>query len=317
MKNIFLFVLVVVATNGFSQITNHFENPNSRWFVYNNFINSNQENPSHLGVQTTIWGVDGDTLIDNIYWLKLYSSQDSSFQEGLNFRGLLRSEDSKVYYKETAISESRLLYDFSLEVGDSVEYTFLYNQDGNNLTATTYLKVIDVEMIAIQGELHKQFTFSEPLSIGNFPITMGAMVKEVWVDGVGSLHNPIFPIYPFTVDTEWGEKVEVTCSFIGQELFYHNENYEQCYNFDVLEVGESSKETVTIYPNPADDLIIVEATDSYRCHVLVLDNLGKILVDRKVDSKNNCVNISKLPQGVYTIQVKTDSSLLTSKFIKK
>ena len=313
MKSLLFSLFMLISFLGFNQITNHFENLNSKWYVSSNFINANQENPSHLGVKTTVWGFVGDTLIDNNDWLKLFSTQDSLFQNDLSFQGFLRSEDLKVYFKETDTSSSQILYDFNLEVGDSVEYTF--DIDGDNYTVL--IKVDAIDTIEINGESYRKFKFSEPLNIENFPITMGSMVKEAWIEGIGSLKNPIFPAKPFTIDTEWGQKVDLTCSFVNEIQFYHNGGYTQCFNRDVLGIEELQSINVNIYPNPTHKIININVNQLGYYNLTIFNNLGEIIIEKRLSGSTNNVNVSELNKGIYFLNIKTDESSQTIKFIKQ
>lgn len=316
MKKLVLYFFVLIPAIGFNQVVNHFENTNSQWFVASNFINANQENPDHLGVKTRIYRTIGDTIIDNSNWLKLYFSQDSLFQNNILSIGFIRSEGSKVYYKNDAISQSHLIYDFDLEVGDSVEYTFYF--DGFKKLA--WLKVLEIETIEIQGETYKKFIFSEPIpqdDNGTFPITMGSVLHEVWIENIGSTRGPIFPSKPFMIDSEWGQKVDLTCSFTNETQYYHNSYYTDCYIYDVLGVEKLQNEFVKIYPNPAKDFLTISNLQNDEIDVEMTNNLGQIVLNMEINDNQNKVDIRKLKNGIYFLKFKHGESIQTFKIIKE
>lgn len=312
MKKVIISLLVLIPFFGFNQIMNHFDNLGSKWYVASNFINANQENPSHLGVKTKIWGFKGDTLIDNQNWMKMYSSQDTTFQNNLVFHGFLRSEDSKVYYKETDTTSSQQLYDFSMEVGDSAEYKFELWEE----THTAWLKVIQIDTININGYPYKRFKFSNHLPDG-FPLTMGTILKEVWIEGIGSLRNPIFPAKPFTLDSEWGEKVDLTCSFINEIQYYHDENYSECYVYDVLNVQQLQRNYVEIYPNPAENDINIITTEDGIYDIELINSLGNIIHTKQLSGTNDTVNMNEFKSGIYFLKIIHNNNFQTIKILKK
>ena len=146
---------------------------------------------------------------------------------------------------------------------------------------------------------------------------MGSMVKEAWIEGIGSLKNPIFPAKPFTIDTEWGQKVDLTCSFVNEIQFYHNGGYTQCFNRDVLGIEELQSINVNIYPNPTHKIININVNQLGYYNLTIFNNLGEIIIEKRLSGSTNNVNVSELNKGIYFLNIKTDESSQTIKFIKQ
>lgn len=144
MKTIIIFSTLLLPSILWGQVINHFDNLDSKWNVAKTYPAANQQNPSFVATTTTVYGFQGDTLINNEQWFKLYSTSDSTFQNNLLNRGLLRSENSKVLYLDT-LNQLDTLYDFSLNVGDSVHF----NINGTN---PEWLQVLHVDSIQINGD---------------------------------------------------------------------------------------------------------------------------------------------------------------------
>lgn len=77
------------------QIVNHFDHLDSKWNVAKAFPAANQQNPNFVATTTTVYGFQGDTLIINEQWFKLYSTNDSLFQNNLVYCGVLGTENNK------------------------------------------------------------------------------------------------------------------------------------------------------------------------------------------------------------------------------
>jgi len=75
-------------------------------------------------------------------------------------------------------------------------------------------------------------------------------------------------------------------------------------------INQISKTTqLKIYPNPANNKITIDANDVI--NVKLFDVLGKQITA----TKQNQIDVSNLPEGVYFIQVQTSTSIATQKII--
>lgn len=82
-----------------------------------------------------------------------------------------------------------------------------------------------------------------------------------------------------------------------------------------LSVGENIASLVSVYPNPAVEVINVKVPASVVINEVVLyDILGK---NTGVSYANGQVNVSALSRGVYMLSVKTSEGTLTKKIVKK
>ncbi len=74
----------------------------------------------------------------------------------------------------------------------------------------------------------------------------------------------------------------------------------------------SSANSFNMYPNPATSIIHVEMTEKAEAiHVYNLQ--GELLIE----TKNTSIDISGMDRGIYLIQVKSESGLLTKRFMKE
>lgn len=311
MKKLIFSTLILIPFLGFNQVINHFDDSSSKWYVASNFMNANQENPSHLGVKTKIWGFIGDTLIESQNWLKLYSSSDSTFQNDLDFQGFIRTDESKVFYKETGTSPTRELYDFDLEVGDTFEFRINFSGTFYEVEQT----VTDIETININGIQHKRFKFSDNTPDG-IPFTMGEVLREEWIEGIGSLRNPIFPANGFTIDTEWGQKVDLTCTFVNETQYFHNDGYSECYIYDVLGIKEIHQNHFEIFPNPVENQLNIKTTQNGVYNIEIINSLGETIIKTELNEAESSINVENLTNGIYFIKIENNDNLQTIKFIK-
>lgn len=88
----------------------------------------------------------------------------------------------------------------------------------------------------------------------------------------------------------------------------------------VLHVGEPTStqknniEGLSIYPNPASDMVNVVSNSLSNKDITITDLLGKTVL---TDNVNQSVNISSLKSGVYMMQITQDGKSATRKLIVK
>jgi beta-glucanase (GH16 family) len=91
-------------------------------------------------------------------------------------------------------------------------------------------------------------------------------------------------------------------------------DYVRVYQNSVLNVGEITKDSFKIFPNPATDSIKIaseQRIDSIEIYT-VLGN--RVLED--VSFSNDAVDISSLNEGLYIIQIYSNDRKVVKKFIK-
>ena len=72
------------------------------------------------------------------------------------------------------------------------------------------------------------------------------------------------------------------------------------------------EEKITVYPNPTNGIVKVDADDVIR--IAVYNTIGQMV---KTVLKNTDINISTLPSGIYTLNVETVASTFVCRVIKK
>ncbi len=73
---------------------------------------------------------------------------------------------------------------------------------------------------------------------------------------------------------------------------------------------------LTIYPNPADDILNIKLTDTFKNAVINIYNpLGQLVYSDAVLSKNFTIDISNFNIGVYILELKNAKKVIKSSFI--
>ena len=195
-----------------------------------------------------------------------------------------------------------LTYDFSLEVGDSID---VLNVQAPISFNSGFFTVDSVKRIAYLGIKRKTLYLS-----GNQP-NKGSSNHAVWVEGIGSLsiiNTPgLAPDVPLIG--------AINCVFQDGKLIYRN-NYQKedsCISFYVPTPKDTTKLVDTnttgflnanpstyspfIYPNPASHF--VEITTNPGSELNLIDNMGRIVLIEKITTTKQFISIDHIPSGLY------------------
>lgn len=74
---------------------------------------------------------------------------------------------------------------------------------------------------------------------------------------------------------------------------------------------------ISIFPNPAFDIITIENLKHENSSFIISDALGKTLIDKNLDPDNQTVNIGSLKPGTYWIRITQNSTTEMQQFIKQ
>ena len=158
---------------------------------------------------TDIYKIEGDTLVDGVSYKVMYTTRNEDFT-GWSVCGVIReTEDRQVLYRRDGSSYDEILYDFSMEVGD----TIIMNGSG---FYPDWMFVVETNEILINGEPRKQIVLE--YSWGD---------QEVWIEGIGSLYGIIDSGSLFLT----GGSTNLLCYYEDGDLIWQNTTpgYDECY----------------------------------------------------------------------------------------
>ncbi|MBI5219992.1 MAG: T9SS type A sorting domain-containing protein [Bacteroidia bacterium] len=85
--------------------------------------------------------------------------------------------------------------------------------------------------------------------------------------------------------------------------------------FNSIEKNTADR-TVSIYPNPVTDQIIISSDDSKIEKIEVCDPAGKILLSKEILNQSGIIKTAILSPGIYFIRIKTDDGFIVKKINK-
>lgn len=291
-------------TNGRSQVYMPFPQDSAIWYYVDYDYNPT---PPPLATFTTyIYEANGDTIIDDILYTKLYNAYQN---HNPTYEGAYRVDmlTSRVYYIDTFYNTEGLLYDFSLVPGDTIPIT-------NGSDTAFYVVCLDTATVFFNSTPHLAFHIFSYDDYDNTCYT-------VWVKGIGSMKHPL-ETELFCAEDWFETSYFLNCFFYKEEEIYHkpdNPFFEGCYG-QWVGIDDLQTEKLYLFPNPVTDIaqIISSNWANELFNYQILDVLGRIESERynmplneiRIDPKN-------LKNGIHILKLHSlsDNSVVILKFL--
>ena len=231
----------------------------------------------------------GDTIINSKEYFKLYKS-DEEYPSNWDLWCFMREDSNKrIWYRDWFADDESLMYDFSVEVGDSIFAGI----------EPVYLHIDSISVDTINQEERKKYW----ISCNEMP-----EYHETWIEGIGSSKGIC-----------WGGSVLIVggwyrllCMSELDNLIYQNPDYESCYL--ITGINEFEDPHLKLYPNPARNFIIIENSENIQIESISLINLKGQKI-KLFDAEKRHLDITKINSGVYFISVSTEIGVWAEKII--
>jgi len=298
MKNRIPFYLIIfmnlIALTAISQTTT-FPSELATWKYF--CIDESENNSIYFNTQNLV----GDSIYNGTQYQKIEAQQLSTFGES---NGLIRVDQEQVYFIPKDSLSELLLYDFSLEQGDTFSIASYHQRFGQ------YEKIVVMSIDSIQTSddvQRKLFHFSD----GNY-----------WLEGIGALRGTV--TYPWYFESLSGE-CNLSCYAYDSEDLYRDTFIVSGGFEDFLYSCEgliTSLEEVTnsfemeVFPNPFDTEINVTINTNEPIAALALYDVNAKLI--KAKNNTNQIQLDKtLTSGVYFLSVTIGDYVFFEKLIKQ
>lgn len=263
MKTLCLFPFTLLTT-GWLMAQNVFPGSNAYWRI------QVQEYPSSIKHYYS----KGDTTIQDQSYTKVYVDtyfiQDSSF----SYQGAYRTEGERVYYLEKNSSDEYLLYDFSLQVGDTLPH---------KETERKFL-ISKIDTIYYYGRLRKRQTFKLAFNTGSI------------MEGIGSYFGPFGTRYWDALDSQY----TLQCFKEGYDPKRKNLVCEDIPLF--ISTKEEEKTSIQLYPNPSKGLFTLHNFGTKPMAVKVYDGKGNLCVELQTSETLLTIDLTPQPKGIYYLK---------------
>ncbi len=244
--------------------------------------------------------IEGDTTIGIYTYKKIYASGINNICNGplyLNlYEGAMRQDilNKKVYFKCPGNYNDTILYDFNLNIGDTIKH-LLQCYPSSGLPAI----VASIDSVLVGATFHKCFNCTDGTRI---------------IEGVGSTaglieeHLPFeneFDLICFSHDTDIYPSTTSSCPLVQNTI-------------GIREINHLNDE-LRIVPNPINTEGIIEFTNGNDIikDIEIYSTIGvKVIWDTNVNKSKYTLYRDKLKSGLYILKVTTKkNNLFVLKFI--
>jgi hypothetical protein len=227
----------------------------------------------------------------------------------------VRNEGKKVYivtvesWNGGALSNEKLMYDFSLEINKKI-YCAAFSLE--NPTDSTLCWAVSTDSINYRGTKRKIWNvlYAEKISstsIGSFP--------TIWVEGIGSLTHPFFPLHCISSGCE--SISSLVCMTELNTLKFLSPRYSSCDSLITTSSKEAiSDKDVKLYPKLASHQLTVENKNVNNLNLKIINSLGQIFITKQLEIGTNTIDVTSLASGFYFALISDGHKRRVEKFVK-
>lgn len=299
-KPLILSIFLFFLTPSYGQKTNYipFPSSNANWMsLKKNILTTNQ------------WSLDfvykigeNDTIIDNISYHTLYTNKPP-----YSYHSSFRESDKKIYVRFPDKTEDFLLYDFNLNVGDTMFYFF---EDNYLHTYEHHKKVISTGTIQLSnGETRRTMTLTS--------IPYPYVEDEIWVEGIGSItRNGLFnPMVTVTLTN--GEIFKLAFYCVNDQVIFQDPDCYYCDCDYALSLHENISCTVDVYPNPFTDQLSIVSDQNVILTVEIFNSIGMLIKSETINDYSGIITLDNVNTGIYFIKINFENESTVKTIIKK
>jgi len=232
-----------------------------------------------------------------------------------------REENKQVFVRIPNLSGEHLLYDFNLDIGDTIFYNVggYYHRNDVYLYSSFHYKVVEsIDTISLaDGSKRKRFNL---INSCDYPS------RDTWVEGIGSTGWVGF-LNPFINSaTMGGDNYTFVCFEQNREVLYLNTFYcEDCscrkQPNNVVDIVLSD---IAIFPNPTTGELRITNYElritNYELRIKKVELygiVGNLVQSLYVEDNEIEMNIQNLQNGVYFVKITTEQGMLIKKIVKQ
>lgn len=241
----------------------------------------------------------GDTIINNVPYHKLYESglfnwftipigpggSSGSSYYYKQYKGCFRELNKKIWFMESNLSAEVLLYDFNLNVGDALPFTYV--------NSPAMLKITSIDSVLMGAVFHKKYNIST-IDTLQWPTNFEyASITE----GVSSTHGLTWILEPYF------ENHGSLFSFKRNGMVLYPDTVTSC-EITGIKNFENTNKGVYIFPNPASKNITVKLNDArdLNSKILIYNLVGNVVFEKLATMQVESIDVSTLVKGIYLIR---------------
>ena len=299
MKKLFLLLLIIsVNYSGYSQT-----------LVKENKLWSNTELGSEHGSDYRSYYIKfyNDTTINDLKYKKIWRSNDS-LQTNWFQHGYIREDSTKKVYKyNQQYQKDELLYDFAVEVGDSLEV--------RNSTDTSYFYYIYANYITYI-KLENSPDSVKKIYFYSSPDTLDGYITAIWIETVGSTMGILFGLKNIGLT---GGTWALVCYFENDTLKYHNTGFTNCFPTGFPESINEEIKSNNIIKTSCNNMLLSFCFGSLNTKNSLLQIYklnGVLILEKKLTGdKTMQIPCNTFMNGIYLYRFVNNKTAISDKFL--
>lgn len=172
----------------------------------------------------------------------------------------------------------------------------------------------DIEALFYPEFLDSSLVLFHNISVGNY-------THQIWDFGDGNYSYAHDPTHDFDevgiheIALSIGNQTDSNTTTIAINFESQMLMYSVCTpNGMTLNIKQNIENEIKVYPNPTTDKLIIE-TDS-NSEINIYNSIGVLVKNTNITAKNNFLNVSNLPEGIYFINIKSKTNIINMSFVK-
>lgn len=244
--------------------------------------------------------IHGDTVIAGRNYHKIfetgcyseYSIPNFSLVQSYYFYDVLAGfirEDSthNVYAYEQSFTMDELLYDFNLQLGDTLPFSYNHS---NGLTLT----VTGIDSMYDGSSYRKRMNISCP--------DLGYTDYVALIEGIGSTFGLFTPLEP---PFEYAGMLH--CFMQNDSVRFTDNSFRACEWVSGIGENEESRSAVTVCPNPVSRYAVFRTSDEFlNAELKIFSATGMPVLSRILESSSTPVSFDAVPAGLYFFSVTSE-----------
>lgn len=250
---------------------------------------------------------EGDTTISDLNYKKIWRSNDS-LQTSWYIDGYIREDTSKKVFlypinKEYVFNDNEevLIYDFNLNIGDSIELPF-------NSEEYIYLKSIVYEKLENQTDSIMTFLFNSTTDMNGYEIAK-------WYERIGSKGGVLNGL---NLTSIVGSYFSLVCYYENNILNYHNDNFTTCFpeGYPDAIYPISNKEFYNLFFENGELYFENHSNIMNPINLKIYNTFGQLIFSQKVKNKNFIkVDVNNFDNGIYIYRIELNKNIVAGKLV--
>ncbi len=266
----------------------------------------------HFHYSLILWS---DTVIDGTTYLQLkrpaWEFSTSAWFSGevgdcgpnpmaTGYLGALREDTTarRVHYLPAGATEESLLYDFSLEIGDTItgylDDHFFFAEPGI---------ISAVDSVLIGSQYHKRWNIPVEGADGEYHFQ--------YIEGIGGLHGLVDPDPFYLLHSAI---TTLTCYSNGQGFVYPDGD-EPCAIVTHAYQQGTTDIRLDIFPNPASGTVTLNHSATGKARLQVFGTSGKLISQHTLNTPEVIIDTENWPRGMYLLRVVNKGNSSTQRLV--